>query len=159
MKEDPCFVKYWKMKVIKLPDGAIQHAMMKDGLDPSLLDTMDWEYNYEEQKNGTIVKQKPAQPTTSTSSSSGNNTPLSSGPPMKDDPRFVKYWKMKVIKLPKGAIQHTMIKDSVDPALLDTMDWEYNYEDQKNGTVRKATITTTAGDKYVGIVLLHLLCV
>jgi len=110
MKEDERFTKYWKMKGVGLPDGAIQNAMTRDGVDPTVLD-LDWNKNYEAQ----------------TQSASSSSVP--SGPPMKEDDRFAKYWKMKGVGLPDGAIQNAMTRDGVDPSALD-LDWDKNFEAQ-----------------------------
>ena len=40
-------------------------------------------------------------------------------PPLKEDERFVKYFKMLAVGLPKGAVQNRMTKDGVDPSVLD----------------------------------------
>ena len=40
-------------------------------------------------------------------------------PPLKEDERFVKYFKMLAVGLPKGAVQNRMAKDGVDPSVLD----------------------------------------
>ena len=112
MKEDERFAKYWKMKSVGLPDGAIMNAMTRDGVDPKALD-MDWDKNYEDQT-------KPA---------GGDNASPPSGPPMKEDERFAKYWKMKSVGLPDGAIMNAMARDGVDAKALD-LDWDKNYEDQ-----------------------------
>ena len=48
MKKDERFKKYWKMKSIGVPVGAIRNAMWRDGLDGSVLDNdCAWETNYE----------------------------------------------------------------------------------------------------------------
>eukprot|EP00977_Amphora_coffeiformis_P022275 scaffold10723_cov164-Amphora_coffeaeformis.AAC.3 len=108
IKTDPRFAKYWKMKSVGLPEGAIKQAMVKDGVDVSIWD-LDWEKNYEEQT---------APP-----------PPASSGPPMKDDPRFQKYFKMKNVGLPEGAIKNAMMKENVEESVWD-LDWDKNYEEQ-----------------------------
>jgi hypothetical protein len=110
MKEDPRFVKYFKMKGIGLPEGAIRNAMGRDDVDGTILD-LDWDMNYEAQT---------APPPASTAVS---------GPPMKEDARFEKYWKMKCVGLPNGAIENAMARDGVDAAAL-SLDWEANYEAQ-----------------------------
>lgn len=108
MKKDPRFEKYWKMKSVGLPDGAIQNSMARDNVDASVLQ-LDWEKNYEEQTSPPPVE--------------------SIGPPMKNDPRFEKYWKMKSVGLPDGAILNAMARDDIDRSVLN-LDWERNYEEQ-----------------------------
>ena len=109
MKTDPRFVKYWKMKSVGLPEGAIKHAMAKDSVDVSILE-LNWEKTYEEQTS------PPA-------------TTKINNPPLKKDPRFEKYWRMKNVGLPVGAIKNAMMKDDVDESIWD-MDWEKSYEEQ-----------------------------
>ena len=37
------------------------------------------------------------------------------GVPLKDDPKYVKYYKMMKMGLPKEAVQHAMTRDQMDP--------------------------------------------
>ncbi|KAL7565228.1 hypothetical protein ACA910_016565 [Epithemia clementina (nom. ined.)] len=127
MKDDERFAKYWKMKSVGLPDGAIMNAMTRDGVDPKALD-LDWDKNYEAQT-------QPA----GTANASGP-----SGPPMKDDERFAKYWKMKSVGLPDGAIANAMTRDGVDPKALD-LDWDKNYETQTQPAAASAAAPAPSG--------------
>jgi Subunit CCDC53 of WASH complex/Formin Homology 2 Domain len=110
MKDDSRFEKYWKMKSVGLPDGAIRNAMLRDGVDGSILD-LNWEMNYETQT------QKGMDDSTS----------------IKDDPRYEKYWKMKLMGLPDGAIRNAMIRDGADVSVLD-LDWEKSLASQSTKT-------------------------
>ena len=110
MKEDERFIKYWKMKSVGLPDGAVANAMTRDGVDPKAVE-LDWDKNYEAQ----------------TQPAGGESVP--SGPPMKEDERFIKYWKMKSVGLPDGAVANAMSRDGVDPKAVE-LDWDKNYEAQ-----------------------------
>ena len=114
MKADERFAKYWKMKCVGLPDGAIRNAMVRDNVDVAILD-LDWEQNYESQ---------------TTSGSKSEDAP----PSMKDDPKFAKYWKMKTLRIPEGAIRNALQKDGLDPALLD-LDWEKSLASQQSAAV------------------------
>ena len=42
-----------------------------------------------------------------------------SGPPLKSDERFSKYFKMLSVGLSKEAVQHRMQRDGLDPKVLD----------------------------------------
>ena len=42
-----------------------------------------------------------------------------SGPPLKDDPKYSKYFRMLKMGLPKGAVAQAMTKDGLDAAVLD----------------------------------------
>ena len=39
--------------------------------------------------------------------------------PIKEMPEYAKYFKMLKMGLPKGAVQNKMMKDDLDPAVLD----------------------------------------
>eukprot|EP00957_Ditylum_brightwellii_P055990 4243232-Ditylum_brightwellii.AAC.1 len=89
LNKDPMYVKYFKMLKVGMPMGAVQHAMQRDGLDPSV---MDGDHN------------KPAG---------------STGVPLKDDPAYAKYFKMLKVGMPMGAVQNAMQRDGVDPTIMD----------------------------------------
>uniref|UniRef100_A0A7S4W5J3 FH2 domain-containing protein n=1 Tax=Ditylum brightwellii TaxID=49249 RepID=A0A7S4W5J3_9STRA len=89
LNKDPMYAKYFKMLKVGMPMGAVQHAMQRDGLDPSV---MDGDHN------------KPAG---------------STGVPLKDDPAYAKYFKMLKVGMPMGAVQNAMQRDGVDPTIMD----------------------------------------
>ena len=99
MKEDERFIKYWKMKSVGLPDGAVANAMSRDGVDPKAVE-LDWDKNYEAQ----------TQPV---------GASADTGPALKDDPEYAKYFKMLAVGLPPPAVQNAMSRDGVDPKILD----------------------------------------
>jgi hypothetical protein len=111
IKDDPVYAKYWKMKSMGLPEGAIRNAMIRDGVDESVLE-LDWEKSLASQRKTDSLAE--------------------SGPAIKDDPRFAKYWKMKSMGLPEGAIRNAMVRDGVDDSVL-SLDWEKNFELQTKG--------------------------
>jgi hypothetical protein len=115
MKEDPKLLKFWKMKTVGLPDGAIRNAMTKDGLDPSLLD-LDWNKSLGSQR---LTKD--------------------SGPPVKDDPEFTKYFRMLTMGLPPGAVKNAMSRDGKDPSVLD-LNPDHSFSSQTNTPVAKRSI-------------------
>jgi len=110
LKEDPKYIKYFKMMKMGLPKEAAKHAMTRDGLDPDILD-MDPEKSLKSQ----------------TESSEKEDT----GPPLKDDPKYVKYFKMMKMGLPKEAAKHAMVRDGLDPSILD-MDPEKSISSQES---------------------------
>jgi hypothetical protein len=65
LKDDPEYSKYFKMKKMGLPLGAIKNAMERDGMDPAIMD-LDPEKSLRAQSNAT------------------------DGPPLKDDPEYTK---------------------------------------------------------------------
>jgi len=91
LKDDPMYTKYFKMLTIGLPMDVVKHAMARDGLDPGV---MDGDHN------------KP------TKQDEG-------GMPLKDDPRYEKYFKMLKLGLPLGAVKNAMERDGEDPSVMD----------------------------------------
>ena len=95
LKDDPKYEKYLKMLKMGLPLGAVKNAMMRDGLDPSV---MDGDHNH---------------------SIPGDNTPTAGGIPLKDDPKYEKYFKMLKMGLPLGAVKNAITRDGLDPCVMD----------------------------------------
>ena len=89
-------LQYFKMLKMGLPMGAVKNAMVRDELDPKILD-MD--------------------PEKSLASQTGESA--DTGPPMKEDPKYAKYFKMIKMGLPMGAVKNALIRDGLDPALMD----------------------------------------
>merc|ERR1712127_1001181 len=87
LKDDPEFEKYFKMLKMGLPMGAVQHAMTRDGKDPTIMDL---------------------DPNKSLKSQLNDGKEEDTGPLLKDDPEYVKYFKMLKMGLPMGAVQHAM---------------------------------------------------
>ena len=102
LKGDPKFAKYFKMLKMGLPMGAVKNAMTRDGLDPDIMDG-----NHD----------KPAN--------------INKGVPLKEDPKFAKYFKMLKMGLPMGAIKNAMIRDGEDP---NVMDGDHNAAAKMHGT-------------------------
>jgi len=67
--------KYFKMLKMGLPKGAVQNAMTRDGEDPSIMD-LDPEKSVASQLD------------------KGEEDEVDNGPPLKDDPKYAKYFKM-----------------------------------------------------------------
>ena len=111
IKDDPLYQKYFKMKKMGLPEGAVRNAMTRDGVDTKVLD-LDPERSFTSQ---------------TLSESAATN-----GVPIKDDPLYQKYFKMKKMGLPDGAVRNAMIRDSVDTKVLD-LDPERSLVSQTQG--------------------------
>ena len=112
LKDDPRFQKYFKMIKMGLPLGAAKKSMVMNQVDPTILD-LDHNKSLESQQNR---------------SDEGDSDP---GVPIKDDPRFQKYFKMIKMGLPLGAAKKSMVMDQVDPTILD-LDHNKSLESQKN---------------------------
>ena len=108
IKDDPLYQKYFKMKKMGLPDGAVRNAMVRDGVDTKVLD-LDPERSFTSQ--------------TLSERTATNDIPI------KDDPLYQKYFKMKKMGLPDGAVRNAMIRDGVDTKVLD-LDSERSFTSQ-----------------------------
>ena len=80
--------------------GAVKNAMQRDSEDPSIMD-LDPEKSVASQ-----LKQE-------------EEDDVDKGPPLKDDPKYAKYFKMLKMGLPKGAVQNAMTRDGEDPTIMD----------------------------------------
>jgi Formin Homology 2 Domain/Subunit CCDC53 of WASH complex len=99
LRSDPKFERYFRMLDKGLPEGAVRNALQRDGLDASILD-MDPSKSYASQ----------------TAASQG---PGPADVPLKDDPRFEKYFRMLDKGLPEGAVRNALQRDGVEIAILD----------------------------------------
>merc|ERR1712194_259264 len=98
LKDDPLYSKYFKMSKMGLPLGAVQNAMQRDGIDPSIMD-LDPEKSVASQLD---TKEEP----------------VDDGPPLKDDPTYVKYFKMLKMGLPMGAVKNAMERDGLNASIM-----------------------------------------
>merc|ERR1712194_707382 len=98
LKDDPIYSKYFKMSKMGLPLGAVQNAMQRDGIDPSIMD-LDPEKSVASQLD---TKEEP----------------VDDGPPLKDDPTYVKYFKMLKMGLPMGAVKNAMERDGLNASIM-----------------------------------------
>lgn len=90
LKDDPAYARYFTMLKIGMPMDVVKHAMIRDNLDPGI---MDGDHNK--------------------SASTGGGTPL------KDDPKYTKYFKMLKIGMPMEAVKHAMERDGLDSHVMD----------------------------------------
>jgi cellulose biosynthesis protein BcsQ len=100
LKEDPDYVKYFKMLKMGLPLGAVKNALTKDGKDPSIMDL-----DPNKSRNSQVVGEA--------------GSTADDGPPLKDDPEYSKYFKMLGMGLPIGAVKNAVVRDDKDPAIMD----------------------------------------
>ena len=76
-----------------MPLPSVQHALTRDGLDPSVMDG---------DHKAPAPEPKPE-----------------GGVPLKDDPTYTKYFKMLKLGLPMGAVKNAMERDGIDPTIMD----------------------------------------
>jgi hypothetical protein len=103
-KDDPEYVKYFKMLKMGLPVGAVKNALVRDGKDPAIMD-LDPEKSLKSQQNS--------------GDDGDDDEEEDSGPPLKEDPEYVKYFKMLKMGLPVGAVKNALVRDGKDPAIMD----------------------------------------
>ena len=96
IQDDPKYQPYLKMLKMGIPPPAVKHKMVKDGINPDILD-MD-----------------PTKPPVASEKSQ-----YADGPAIKDDPTFRPYLKMLKMGVPPPAVKQKMIKDGLDPGILD----------------------------------------
>jgi len=95
LKDDPKYAKYFKMLKMHLPPQAVKNKMEAEGLDPAIID-MDPE--------GPPPAAAPA---------------ATDGVPLKDDPKYAKFFKMLKMHLPPQAVKNKMEAEGLDSAILD----------------------------------------
>uniref|UniRef100_A0A7S4RCB9 Uncharacterized protein n=1 Tax=Ditylum brightwellii TaxID=49249 RepID=A0A7S4RCB9_9STRA len=93
LKEDPEYEKYFKMLKMGLPMGAVQNALQRDGKDPGIMD-LDPEKSLKSQLKKDDDDEEEEEEDT--------------GPPLKEDPEYTKYFKMLKMGLPMGAVQNAL---------------------------------------------------
>ncbi|KAL7495540.1 hypothetical protein ACHAWT_005507 [Skeletonema menzelii] len=108
LKDDEKYQKYFKMLKMGLPMGAVKNAMTRDGLDPDIMD-LDHDKSVASQMND-----------------------AEDGPPLKDDEKYQKYFKMLKMGLPMGAVKNAMTRDGLDPAIMD-LDHDKSVASQMKG--------------------------
>jgi len=106
LKKDPKFEKYFRMLAKGLPSGAVRNALIRDGLDASIVD-LDPEKSLASQMSG------------KGGGGGGGADNIDAGPALKDDPMFQKYFRMIKTGLPPGAVRNAMQRDGLDPSILD----------------------------------------
>jgi hypothetical protein len=112
LKDDPEFSKYFKMIKMGLPNDVVKHALKRDGKDPSI---MDLDHNKS-------LKSQRAPP----------KVEGDTGPPLKDDEEYNKYFKMLKMGLPMDAVKHSVKRDGKDPTVMD-LDPNKSLKSQRGG--------------------------
>ena len=126
LKDDPKYSKYFKMLKMGLPKGSVQNAMERDGEDPSIMD-LDPEKSVASQLN----KEEEI---------------VDTGPPLKEDPKYVKFFKMLKMGLPIGAVQNAMQREGHDPSVMD-LDHDKSVEYQKAMASKKSKLKKLVSKK------------
>lgn len=83
--------------------GAVKNALSRDGLDPGIMDK-DPDRSLKSQQGGGDDEEEDEADT---------------GPALKDDPVYAKYFKMLKVGLPIGAVKNACTRDNVDPSIMD----------------------------------------
>ena len=114
--EHPKYSKYFNMLKKGLPETSVRHAMMRDGVDASILDKdPNEEVELEEEKKSEVKKVK-----------------------LCEHPKYSKYFKMLKKGLPETAIRYAMKRDGVDVSVLDRdPNEEVELEEEKEEVVKK----------------------
>jgi hypothetical protein len=119
LKEDPEFTKYFKMLSMGLPVDAVKNALARDGKDPSIIDL----------DPNKCIKSQTAKKVEDT------------GPPLKEDPEYNKYFKMLSMGLPKDAVKNALARDGKDPSIMD-LDPNKSVKSQIDGSGGQAEMDT-----------------
>ena len=81
-----------------LPIDAVKNALLRDGKDPKVMDL---------------------DPNKSVKSQLSNGEDKDTGPPLKEDPEYTKYFKMLSMGLPVDAVKNALARDGKDPTIMD----------------------------------------
>lgn len=107
LEDDPVYAKYWKMLKVGLPLGAVMNACERDSVDPTVMEL---------DPNKSLASQrKEKEDKTKAEEEEDTDT----GPPLKDDPTYGKYFKMLKVGLPVGAVKNALARDGLDQGIID----------------------------------------
>ncbi|KAM7452844.1 hypothetical protein BLSTO_06416 [Blastocystis sp. subtype 1] len=117
--EHPKYSKYFNMLKKGLPETSVRHAMMRDGIDSSVLDKdPNEEVELEEEKKDEVKKVK-----------------------LCEHPKYSKYFNMLKKGLPDTAVRHAMMRDKVDVSILDRdPNEEIELEEEKKDEVKRVKL-------------------
>jgi Subunit CCDC53 of WASH complex len=104
LKDHAVYGKYFRMLALGLAKGAAQNAMIRDG--KTEVDVLDLD------PEKSLEAQRPQQKAPSVDADDK--------PPLKDDPAFIKYFRMLQAGLPKGAVSNAMQRDGKDTSIVST---------------------------------------
>ena len=91
--------KFFKMLSMGLPMGAVKNALVRDGKDPAIME-LDPNKSVKSQLGGATEERD-------------------TGVPLKDDPEYLKYFKMLAMGLPKGAVKNALERDGKNASIID----------------------------------------
>ena len=109
LKDDPVYAKYWKMLKVGLPLGAVMNACERDSVDPTVME-LDPNRSLASQRKKEDDKSK---------ADGDDEEEADSGPALKDDPTYGKYFKMLRVGLPTGAVKNALARDGLDQGIID----------------------------------------
>ena len=120
--EHPKFSKYFNMLKKGLPETSVRHAMMRDGIDSSILEK-------DPNEEVELEEEKPA-------SSAVKKVKLC------EHPKYSKYFNMLKKGLPEASVRHAMMRDKIDTSVLDKdPNEEVELEEEKPAaTVKKVKL-------------------
>ena len=120
--EHPKYSKYFNMLKKGLPETSVRHAMMRDGVDASILDKdPNEEVELEEEKSEEKDEVKKVK--------------------LCEHPKYAKYFNMLKKGLPETAVRHAMMRDKVDASVLDKdPNEEVELEEEKKDEVKKVKL-------------------
>jgi hypothetical protein len=95
--------KFFKMLKFGMPVDVVRHAMVRDGVDPELLDGRE------------STKQNCSSEFQPQSAKDASDGPV----PLKNDPKYEKYFKMLKMGLPLQVVKHAMVRDGMDDSVMD----------------------------------------
>ena len=143
----PQFSKYFHMLQCSIPKEKVIECMVKDGVDPALLDHPDDLLPLSPMTPPVSPVARPSAPAVSPipisdsavgEASTGKATMKSVA--LKDHPAYAKYFKMLKMGLPKASIVHKMKGDGVDVSIIDRDPEEMvELEGPKDGSKKPAT--------------------
>ncbi len=100
LKDMPEYTKFFKMLKMGIPLGAVRQALQKEGKDPDIAE-MDPNKSLSSQQKA--KSKQPEEP---------------SDPPLKEDPEYMKFFKMLKMGIPVGAVQNALKKEGKDPEII-----------------------------------------
>lgn len=109
LKDDPVYAKYWKMLKVGLPLGAVMNACERDSVDPSVMEL---------DPNKSLASQRKKEKDKSKAGDEEEEE-ADSGPALKEDPTYGKYFKMLKVGLPVGAVKNALARDGLDQGIID----------------------------------------
>ena len=127
---------YEKMLRMRIPLPAVQHKMVKDGVESKIVDYI---MSKAEDSNDTGASDEPAAPKKPKASSSNHATNLTAA----EEAIAAPFRKMLKMMIPKEGVRHKMVKDQVDAKIIDAVvgsDGSSEKEEVKLTLAEKATV-------------------